>query len=111
MHMETRPGDLLLVHVNEKPIAYARVEAMEPDVKPGWLRVRLLVLTLPLQVVTWILQPEQIDGQPFTMGGTPMRLERVMVPDEDHPGQEPPERIYEGPKGKVISLEDRKKKR
>jgi hypothetical protein len=27
--------------------------------------------------VTWILREEYINGAPFTMGGTPMRLEKV----------------------------------
>lgn len=107
--METKVGDLVLIHVEGKPAAYARVEGMEPDVKPGWLRVKLLVLTVPIQLVTWILQPEQVDGTPFTMGGTPMRLEKVVVPTPSPEQGEPPTEIPKGQKGKVISLMERRK--
>jgi hypothetical protein len=107
--METRVGDLVLIYVEGKPAAYARVEDMEPDIKPGWLRVKLLVLTVPIQLVTWILQPEQVDGTPFTMGGTPMRLERVRVPPPEE--GEPPEEIPKEQRGKVISLMERRKEK
>lgn len=108
--MQCQVHDLLLIHIDGKPAVYARIEAMEPDVKPGWLRVRLLVLTVPLQVVTWILQPEQIDGLPFTMGGMPMRLERILPPAIEPPGGgPPPESIAPERGGKVISLRQRKK--
>jgi hypothetical protein len=42
----------------------------------------LLVLTNPLQIFTWILEEGQIDGAPFTMGGTPVMLEKVVSPLE-----------------------------
>jgi len=109
--METKVGDLVLIHVEGKPAAYARVEDMEPDIKPGWLRVKLLVLTVPIQLVTWILQPEQVDGTPFTMGGTPMRLERVIVPSPGQGEGEPPQEIPKEQKGKVISLMERKREK
>jgi len=67
--------DLVLVHVDNKPGFYARVEEIAPDVKPGWWQVKLLVLTFPLQVFTWILDDNQIEGEPFTMGGTPLQME------------------------------------
>ena len=76
--MGTDINDLVLIHIDEKPATYARIEDIDPDVKPGWWRVKLLILTLPMQVATWILEKSQIDGTPFTMGGTPMRLEKVV---------------------------------
>ncbi len=109
--MDTDIHDLVLIHVSGKPSTYARVEAIDPDIKRGWLRLRLLILTVPLQVVTWILEPEQIDGKPFTMGGTPVRLERVIPPVTSPGGDEstPPPPLQDGGGGKVISLRGRRK--
>jgi hypothetical protein len=110
-------NDLVLVHIDNKPGFYARIEDITPDVKPGWWQVKLLALSFPLQVFTWILDTSQIDGAPYTMGGTPVRLEKVISPVErqeetaspalpkDTP---PPQEKKEG--GKVVSLADRKKK-
>ena len=68
---------MVLIHYRDKPMAYARIEAIEPDVKKDWYRVTLLFLTVPAQSVTWILREAYIHGDPFTMGGQPVRLERV----------------------------------
>jgi hypothetical protein len=70
-------GDVVLVHHEDKPALYARIEAIEPDVKKGWFQVTLLLLTLPAHAVTWILREEYINGAPFTMGGKAMGLEKV----------------------------------
>lgn len=110
-------NDIVLVHVDNKPGFYARIDNIAPDVKPGWWQVRLLVLTFPLQVFTWILDEFQLQYAPFTMGGTPIRLEPVESPaiEEDNPA--PPEATkpespsgQEPGKGKVVSLADRRKK-
>jgi len=110
-------NDIVLVHVDNKPGFYARVEDISPDVKPGWWQVRLLVLTFPLQVFTWILDEFQLDYAPFTMGGTPIRLEPVVSPlEEEHQQQEQQEleerkrQRQEGGSSKVVSLADRRKK-
>lgn len=66
-----------MVHYEDQPIVYARIEAIEPDVKRDWFQVSLTVLTIPLQAVTWILREAYINGEGFTMGGKAMRLERV----------------------------------
>lgn len=108
--------DLVLVHVDNKPGFYARVEEIEPDVKPGWWQVKLLVLTFPLQVFTWILDDNQIQGEPFTMGGTPLCLEQLVSPLEEERRRtavEPTEEISPKPAaggGKVVSLAERRKK-
>jgi len=73
-------NDLVLVHVDNKPGFYARIEEITPDVKVGWWQVKLLVLTFPLQIFTWILDDSQIEGYPFTMGGTPLQLEKLVSP-------------------------------
>jgi hypothetical protein len=110
-------NDIVLVHVDNKPGFYARIEDIMSDIKPGWWQVRLLVLTFPLQVFTWILDEFQLEYAPFTMGGTPIRLEPVVSPlDEERRQQE--ERDLEerkltrkeGGSPKVVSLADRRKK-
>ncbi len=108
--------DLVLVHVDNKPGFYARVEEIAADVKPGWWQVRLLVLTFPLQVFTWILDEQQLDEAPFTMGGTPLRLEKLVSPREgeavapDEVVTPPPPKQPAPPGPKVVSLADRRKK-
>ena len=108
-------NDLVLVHVDNKPGFYARIEEIAPDVKPGWWQVKLLVLTFPLQVFTWILDDSQIEGGPFTMGGTPLQLEKLVSPVEEErlrqsaPAEQSPKPV--ATKGaKVVSLADRRKK-
>jgi len=110
-------SDLVLVHVDNKPGFYARAEEISPDVKAGWWQVKLLVLTFPLQVFTWILDEDQLDEAPFTMGGTPLRLEKLVSPiDEERRQLE--EQVKEVQKTvpadagqKVVSLADRRKKK
>lgn len=80
MESRTAEKDLVLIHYEDKPLAFARVEAIEPDHKPGWHHVSLLMLQVPVQVVTWILRDAYIDGAPFTMNGKRMRLEKVVSP-------------------------------
>ena len=110
-------SDIVLIHVDEKPGFYARIEEIAPDVKPGWWQVKLLVLTFPLQVFTWILDEFQLEGAPFTMGGTPLRLEEIASPVElerIEKEKEEKERLLkmrkEGGAARVISLQDRRKK-
>ena len=110
-------NDLVLIHVDNKPGFYARVEEINPDVKPGWWQVKLLVLTFPMQVFTWILDDLQIEGADFTMGGTPLRLEDIVSPvlleriEKEKTEKESLEKKRrEGGSPKVISLQDRRKK-
>jgi len=105
--------DIVLIYFEDKPFAFARIEGIEPDHKPNWYHVRLLLLQMPVQVVTWILRDAYIDGGEFTMNGKRMRLETVQVPEEAAaPGSPPepkaPNRDSAG--AKVISLADLKKK-
>ena len=106
-------NDLVLVYIDNKPGFYARIEDIVPDVKPGWWQVKLLVLTFPLQLFTWTLDEQQIEGEPYTMGGTPVRLEKVVSPllQEEEPAAavvSPETGGKDG--GKVVSLFARKKK-
>ena len=110
-------NDLVLVHIDDKPGFYARIEDITADVKPGWWQVKLLVLTFPLQLFTWTLDESQINGAPYTMGGTPVRLEKVVSPvvkDEKAGDDTPVAKTGNSEKregGKVVSLSDRKKKK
>jgi hypothetical protein len=108
--------ELVLIHIDHKPAFYARVEAIHPDVKPKWWQVRFLFLTLPLQLVTWIIDGQQIRGAEFTMGGTPVRIEKVVPPEEpddaatektdsEQPQEETPR------KARVLAMNDRGKGR
>ena len=75
--------------------------------------MRLLLLQMPVQVVTWILRDAYIDGGEFTMNGKRMRLEKVQVPAETAaPGTlpEPKAQAKDSAGAKVISLADLKKK-
>ncbi len=79
------PYDLALIHIEHKPAFFARVEDISPDHKRGWWHIKLFILALPLKVVTWIIDDEQIRGAEFTMGGTPVRLEKIHPPEEEEP--------------------------
>jgi hypothetical protein len=109
----TGERDIVLIYYEDKPMTFARVEKIDEDIKPGWYRVKLFMLQVPLQSVTWILRDAYLDGGPFTMGGNEMRLEKVECPDE--PDAES-NQDQDGAKQKqpglaeVIELKDLKKK-
>ncbi|MBI5522681.1 MAG: hypothetical protein HY910_08645 [Desulfarculus sp.] len=113
--MTTGPGDIVLIHHKGHAVTYARVEEITTDVKPGWWQVRLLFLQVPSQEVTWILREEYIDGGEFTMGGDPIRLEKLPpAASLAGPPEPPPPPSQEGGTsgagGKVVSLAGRKGK-
>ncbi len=111
-------NDVVLIHFEDNPLLFARVESITPDVKPDWFHVKLLLLQIPLQVVTWILRTAYINGNEFTMNGKRMRIERVVSPPDDPPETPPngpstddptPEKPRSGP-GNVIPLSRRRKR-
>ena len=83
-------GDVVLVHLEDQPVFFARIEDILPDHKKDWFHVKLLVLQVPMQTVTWILREAYINGSEFTMGGKRMRLEEVVAPAEAPEDQEDP---------------------
>ena len=94
-------GDLVLVYYKDEPGVYARIERIEADVKKDWYQVTLLLLTIPHQVITWILREEYINGQVFTMGGNSMRMEKIeRLTFEDENIDKEPEDSIDSKKGK-----------
>jgi hypothetical protein len=110
----TTEKDVVLIYFEDRPISFARIEDISPDAKKDWYHVKLLLLQVPLQVVTWILRDNYISGEEFTMEGKKIRLEKVVCPK----GIEPPdkekgigeEKPKEKKEGKIISLTDLNKK-
>lgn len=105
-------NDLVLIHQEDQPVLFARIEEILPDAKPDWYHVKLLMLQVPPQVVTWILRDVYINGEEFTMNSQRIRLEKVISPAEEvtqpAPVSPPPSRTRSGG-GKVISLKNLKK--
>jgi hypothetical protein len=93
-------NDLVLVHIENKPAFFARINDINPDVKKGWYQVELLFLNVPLQSIVWILEDVHLQGEEFTMGGTPVRLEYIPPKVTASP---PPKDEADG-KGKIIPL-------
>ncbi|MDB9822475.1 hypothetical protein OAC89_02125 [Deltaproteobacteria bacterium] len=104
-----REGDIVLIHYQDKPTMYARIEAVEPDMKKGWYQITMLLFTIPQQIITWILREEYINGEPFTMGGNSVMMKKVeRIPPEGRSkkaGESAPRR-GEGKPGKVIPFKN-----
>lgn len=109
-------NDIVLIHFEDQPLSFARIEEILPDNKPDWYHVKLLMLQVPLQVVTWILRDRYILGDEFTMNGKRMRLEQVVCPEtaldkddllEDIPSEQP---APSDNTATVISLADKLKR-
>ena len=108
-------NDIVLIHMEDKPLSFARIEKITADYKKDWYHVTLLMLLVPLQVVTWILKNDYINGDEFTMQGQRMRLELVVCPPlsddgEDDDDDADPEPDNGKKKANVISFQDLKKK-
>jgi len=103
-------GDLVLIYHMGKPTVYARIENIVPDVKEGWYQVDLLILSIPAQMVKWILKEEYIDGTTFTMGGIPLKLGDIEIsqPAAEQKQSQKPLKKQQHP-SKVINLKDFKK--
>jgi len=120
-----RENDVVLIYLEDSPVSFARIEEILPDVKRDWYHIKFLMLQIPLQVATWILKDNYINGEEFFMGGKKMRLEVVECPDDDTDSAEDsssgiekkPESVSQtGDKGKsgknsakIISFVDKKK--
>lgn len=115
--------DIVLIYLEDAPISFARIEDIVPDHKKDWYQITLLMLQIPLQVVTWILKAEYINGDVFSMNGKSMRLEKVKAPalsveHDDLPETSPendknrgalePEDPPQKSQGNIISFSQRK---
>jgi hypothetical protein len=78
----TTINDVVLIYMEDAPISFARIESILPDPKKGWFQIKLLMLQIPLQTVTWILKDAYINGEEFQMNGKQMRLETIHAPKE-----------------------------
>jgi hypothetical protein len=111
-------NDVVLIYLEDSPVSFARVESVLPDPKNGWYQIKLLMLQIPLQVVTWILKEEYINGGEFNMNGKKMKLETVECPVEQLPTPltdnkenkttPSPEKRKEGSNAQIISFSDLK---
>jgi hypothetical protein len=112
----TKENDIVLIHFEDQPLSFARIEQILPDNKPDWYHVKLLMLQIPLQVVTWILRDRYIAGDEFTMNGKRMHLERIVCPEDvqnEGTHQEDDDDKTPAPasgKATVISLTDKMKR-
>ncbi|MDD3952063.1 MAG: hypothetical protein PHW59_13190 [Desulfobacterales bacterium] len=105
-------NDLVLIHFEDKPLIFARIEDIAADNKASWYHVKLLLLQVPLQTVSWILKDTYINGAEFTMGGRKVRLEKIecsKTPQPDTPRNDAAETSEKKPKAKIISLANLKK--
>lgn len=107
-------NDVVLIYLEDTPVSFARVDSILPDAKKGWYHVKLLMLNIPLQVVTWILKEDYINGGEFNMNGKKMRLEKVETPVEKPPLSEflnspTPKDRDTNPPGNIISFPGLKK--
>ncbi|MBU1341260.1 MAG: hypothetical protein KKE44_06375 [Proteobacteria bacterium] len=82
-------NDVVLIYLEDTPVSFARIESLLPDAKKDWYHIKLLMLQIPMQVVTWILKDEYINGQEFHMNGKKMKMEKVKSPEEDLPLSKP----------------------
>ena len=109
-------NDVVIIYYEDRPLTFARIETILADHKKNWYHIKLLLLQLPLQTVTWILKDVYINGEEFTMNGKRMRLEVVVDPDRtaspqndnDRPTNKKTSKNQKG--AKVISLKDMKKR-
>lgn len=111
-----KENDVVLIHFEDQPLSFARIEQILPDNKPDWYHVKLLMLQVPLQVVTWILRDRYILGDEFTMNGKLMRLETVVCPEATVEEKDPSQTIHEkqpsqeNGEATIISLADKRKR-
>lgn len=79
-------GDIVLIVAQEpQMLVYARVDDLERDTsrKDEWWHVKMTMLQLPLQKVTWTLRTKQMTGQEiFTMGGEKRFIKAVRFDEE-----------------------------
>jgi len=85
-------GDIVVIAAKEpQMLLYAHVDDIERDTgrKDEWWNVKMSMLSIPIQKITWTLRTEQITGQEiFTMGGEERFIQGVEFTGADE-GKEP----------------------
>ena len=104
------PGEVVAIFVDNKPYLYAKIEDIEPDIKPKWFRVTLLMLSFPPVEVTWILKEEYINGAEFTMDGVPVKISSLQSTKRNKDKKDAG-RVHSSDRKKVLSLQELRNKK
>lgn len=83
-------NDVVLIYIDDTPVSFARIEEIRPDVKKDWFIIKLLILNIPPKPVSWILKADYINGEPFSMNGQMIRMEKVICPPDDNEWKDDP---------------------
>ena len=76
-------NSIVLIYVQNKPQFYARIEEINPDVKPDWYNVTIKPLYIdpnslaPAENFIWTIRDVYIEGEPFTMNGTEIQIVEI----------------------------------
>ena len=70
-------GEVILIHLDDSPAYFARVDRIEPDVKEGWWKLEFLLLTFPAERINWVIRESHMAGARFMIGETSIRIEQV----------------------------------
>lgn len=87
----TEVGDIVVIAAKEPQLLiYAHVNEIErdPSRRDEWWHVRLTMLSIPLQQMTWTLRAEQMTGKEiFTMGGEERFVKAVDFDGKENKGK------------------------
>ena len=92
----TDVGDIVLIAA-KKPqmLVYALVQSIErdPSRRDEWWQVRMVLLAVPPQQITWTLRTPQMTGmEVFTMGGEERFCKAILLPSVAPSSPPAPER-------------------
>jgi hypothetical protein len=76
-HWMVVEGEVILIHLDSSPAYFARVDRIEPDVKDGWWNLEFLLLTLPAERITWVIEESHMAGAQFMIGETLIWIEQI----------------------------------
>lgn len=76
-HWMVVEGEVILIHLDGSPAYFARVDRIEPDVKDGWWKLEFLLLTLPAERITWVIDESHMTGAQFMIGETLIWIEQI----------------------------------
>jgi hypothetical protein len=76
-HWMVVEGEVILIHLDGSPAYFARVDRIEPDVKDGWWKLEFLLLTLPAERITWVIEEPHMAGAQFMIGETLIWIEQI----------------------------------